>query len=446
MHPYRKPFIPTAFYLVPALWLEDICQPRELDARELLLFHHDPHDNVIVFPEDCPSAYWVRENDAGLPSLMSHPTYRAYRDALLKPDRQNGPLLKAYEEHRECYYLVHWPRFQDRPIYFRPKAYLENRWPVWLGSQWPARAALVGLMVLAAVKTAADAHRTDIHATVGEIRTAATAALPGVDISRHVRGGLRDLQRLGLVTEAGVERRGATYRYSAEAFERSPEVSSRSIAEICALDPIGDEPWIELIAAFLRRNGLLLDDAPRIWRQILAYERHVCTEDDARALLAEVEQRAGHTSTAVKVVLNEYARRAVAKQSRWLRGNEVEIRLGAKTQLSPEMTMPELYGENHHLRATQLLIHYERRSRLSANDAATAVDGLVIDIHQPPSTVSVIDVLRANNTSINRGTRLNCNHLHRALIDYAQPFQLLVQARQPEPRLTLRCQFRVLTT
>ena len=103
MQPYRKLFTPTAFYLVPALWLEDVRQPRELDARELLLFHHDPHGNIIAFPEDRPSAYWVRENDAGLPSLMSHPTYRAYRNALLNPDRQHGALLSACEEHRECY-------------------------------------------------------------------------------------------------------------------------------------------------------------------------------------------------------------------------------------------------------------------------------------------------------------------------------------------------------
>ncbi len=446
MQPYRKPFTPTAFYLVPALWLEDVRQPRELDARELLLFHHDPHGNIIAFPEDRPSAYWVRENDAGLPSLMSHPTYRAYRNALLNPDRQHGALLSACEEHRECYYLKHWPHFQDRPIYFRPKAYLEKRWPIWLGSQWPARVALVGLMVLAAEKPASDAQSTDIHATISEIRDAATAALPGVDVRRHVRNGLRDLQRLGLATEVAAERRGATYHFSSQAFERSPQVSSQSIAQICSLDPVSDEHWVELIAAFLRCNGLLLDDAPRVWRQILAYERHVSTEDDARALLAELEQRAGHTSTAVRMMLNEYAGRVVAKQPRWLLGNEVEIRLGAKTQLSTEMTMPELYGENLHLRATQLLIRYERTGRLSANDAAAAGNGLVIDIRQPPNTVSLTNSLHANNISINMGTRLNCNHLHRALIDYAQPFQLLVQARQPEPRLTLRCQFRVLTT
>lgn len=447
MQVYRKPFTSGAFYLAPALWLEDIRQPRDLDARDLLLSHHVPPGDVIAFPEERPSAYWVRENDDGLPSLLSQPTFRAYRSMLLDPARPGGPLLVPCPEHRECYHLVHWPHFQHKPIYFRPKAYMENRWPVWLGNQWPARVALVGLMALMAKEPKSEADdAVSVEAAAGEIRQAAAAALPGVDVARHVRTGLRALQRLSLVQERDGARRGVTYRHVSTVFARSPQIAGADIAARCALDPATDAHWIALIAAFLRHNNLLLDDAPRLWQKILAYDRHINTAEDAHALVAELAARAGHASTAVTRVLNEYAHRVASEQRLWLLGSAVAVTLASATQLSADLTMPELHGEHTRLQATQLLIRFRLSGRITAEAAAAALEGTQIDILQPPNAVPVTAHLHANRAAISHGARLNCNHLHRAVLDYAQPFRLLVRTPHPERRLTLHCQFRVMTT
>lgn len=440
---YQKPFVSAEFYLVPALWLEDVSQPRDLDARDLLLFHHVPPTDIIAF-QDHPSAFWVRENVEHLPSVMSQPTFRAYRRALLDSARLGGALLALCPEHRECYQLLHWPHFQNKPIYYRPKAYMENRWPVWLGGQWPARVALVGLMVLMVQQPVMEANGVTVEAAVGEIRKAATLALPGVDASRYVRSGLRDLCRLGLVEERDMARRGVTYRLTSAAFTRHPEITHTEIAAKCALDPEADEDWILLIATFLRYNSLLIEDALRVWRKILAYGRWINAPEDARALVAELEKRAGSASTAVTRVLNDFAHRAALEQRRWLAGNQVAVQLTSDLRQSDEMMMPELMGERTRLQATQLLIQYQLSGRISAEEAAAVIEGIAINIWQPPNTVVVTTHLRVNRFTIQTGSRLNCNHLHRGLVDYSQPFRLLVTTRRPDRRVTLRCQSRVM--
>ncbi len=444
---FRKPFVSTAFYPVPALWLEHLRQPLELDARELLLYHHVPPGNDIAFPEERPSAYWVRENDDHLPPLMSHPTFRTYRKALLDDANPEGAFLLPHPEHRECYCFGHWPHFQHKPIFFRPKAYMENRWPIWLGSQWPARTALVGLMALMTQRpTESDDGEISVEAGAGEIRRAAEAALPGVEVSRHVRSGLRDLLRLGLVKEHHSVRRGLTYRFTSAAFAHSPQPSSAAIARQCALDTDRDRHWVELIATFLRYNGLTLEEAPRIWQKILRYDRHLSTEADAQALIAQLHARAGHASTAVNRALKDFAKRSAGDERHWQCSNQVQFSLTTPTLLSAEMALPILEGAQHHLQATQLIIRYQRSQRLSAETAAAAVEGIAIDLYQPPNVIALTASLHANAYTIKTETRLNCNHLHRGQMDYSQPFRLLIRTKRPEAGVTLQCVLRMAVT
>lgn len=65
-------------------------------------------------------------------------------------------------------------------------------------------------------------------------------------------------------------------------------------------------------------------------------------------------------------------------------------------------------------------------------------------ILQPPNAVTVTAHLPANRATISKGSRVSCNDLHRGLVDFAQPFRLLITTRQPDRRVTLRCQFRVM--
>lgn len=429
---YRPPFYPAMFYCVPSAWLEDVMTTGALDARDLLLFMHDGNGSVI-FPLDQPESYWTRDNDEGLPNIVSHVTYRQQIEALIQ-EKRLAPL-----DDNGCYQMLDWDRARLGAVMYRPREYVTQRWPAWLGkNNWGPRAALVGLMALMSRQGRQDEAGTPyVIATTRQIRSEAQMWLPAAPIGGKVGEGLRQLLDLGVIDEVSRSRKNITYRLRADAFERLPRWTSEEVAGVCGLDPHADAHWAELILAFLTHNCRPLSDAPEVWAAIRRHDPEIATADDAKALIVELEQRAGHAATSVGRVLRDFVKRRRAEERRWVRGEEFAMPLGSAVE-SPPLTMPT--DSPHRVQATQLVIQYERGPRLSIEEAIALARGVQIDVVQGDQIIPLTRGLRADRYAIRSGNRVDANHLHERL-DYERPFAVRLTAERWGP-LTLRCHFR----
>jgi hypothetical protein len=466
---YLPPFDHERFYLVPLLWLRDVREALDLDARDLLLsMHLDRNSNLLTFPEGETIAYWVRENGDGLPNLMSHVSFAAQLKRLLAEEPQRPALLQQDRTFREVFQLVDWPAFAHLGVIYKPRSYIRLRWPVWLGASLAARAALLGLLAqLAEARLASDLEPLSVTATKVQVRKQVKRLLPASAVDAQVGVGLRQLCDLRLVELTESSRHNTTYRLAIEAFTRPPRYTSEDVAAALGLDRTQHGHWVALVEAFLRHNFLPLEQSQALWRKIRSYDPDIATETDARTLLRTLEAQAGRASTNPTRILADYVKRK-AKQA-WQYSSSFAIRLhvGEIAQSKPEVTMPALYGAQVHLQATQLVLTVEPPARLALVDAVmvlqTELANAQLDILQGETLIQVTNRLRPTLLDLRTQWIIDCNHLHRQL-DYAQPLQLLL--RYPSPagageaaqsdeavrrrawlaKFVLRGQFRVLVT
>ena len=128
---------------------------------------------------------------------------------------------------RQVYILVGWPHFDATGRLYVPRAYIERRWPAWLGQgQWAPRAALLMLLDRLAVDqtgvSSTPGQPLEVTAYVKELRQHAQVILPAADVAAKVGTGLTMLADLGLITETTRSRFNCGYCLRTDAFERLP--------------------------------------------------------------------------------------------------------------------------------------------------------------------------------------------------------------------------------
>jgi hypothetical protein len=450
--PYQPiPFVPGLFYAIPLQWLADVCETGDLDTRQLLLAMNNGTDNLVTFAPEQGEAYWTRSNPEHLPNVVSHPTYLRYRNALI--DHGLLQVLEPASQSIHVYVLAGWPRFDHRGLLFVPRAHIRHRWPAWLGQgQWAPRAALLALFAkMTAEKTGtalAAGRPLEVTAYVKELRQRAQEILPAAHISAKVGSGLSQLADLGLINEIARSRSNRCYRLSADALDRTPTWPLTEIAARCELDPIRDAPWLTVIQAFLRYNFWPVTRSHEVWAAIRRYASDSVTHDAAQAIGRLLEQRAarpGLSRAAIhpRVVLKDY----VAQQRRpWRHGAEFGLTLVNGAASERKLWLPVSSPAN--LDATQLMVSPTWEGRLRREDVLAMLQDTRWFVRQPraPYVEQLIELplpLRPDRHAFTDGLFLEGNHLHTTL-DYTVPFQVILEAPQAQPKLSLRCQFRVL--
>lgn len=450
--PYQPvPFVPSLFYAIPLQWLADVCETGDLDTRQLLLAMNNGTDNLVTFPPEQNEAYWTRTNPDNQPHVVSHPTYLRYLKGLL--DRGLLQVLERAPGPAHVYVLTGWPRFDNTGRLFVPRGHIQHRWPAWLGpGQWAPRAAVLAFLAkMTAEKTGASGaagQPLEVTAYVKELRQRTQEILPAARVSDKIGSGLTQLADLGLVAEIARSRANRCYRLRADAFDHPPAWPLAEIAARCDLAAIQDAPWLDVIQAFLRCNFWPVTRSSEVWAAIRRYAADAVTHDAAQAigrLLAERTARPGVSRAALhpRAVLKDY----VAQQRRpWRYGFEFSLSLVKGATSERKLWLPVSSPAN--LDATQLMVHPTWEGRLRREDVLAWLQDTRWFVRQPraPYVEQLIELplpLRPDRHAFTDGLFLEGNHLHTAL-DYAVPFSVTLESPQTQPRLTLRCQFRVL--
>jgi hypothetical protein len=450
--PYQPlPFAPALFYAVPHEWLADVRETGDLDTRQLLLAMNNGLDALVVFPPDRNEAYWTRAHSEGLPNVVSHPTYQRYLRALIADGRLQVADEKATTS--QVYVLTGWSSFVGAGCFFVPRAYIEHRWPAWLGqSQWAPRAALLAFLAKMTAEKAgvltAVGQPLEVTAYVKELRQNAQKLLPVASVADKVGSGMTMLADLGLVSEVARSRSNRCYRLRSDAFDRPPAWPLAEIAARCELDLARDEPWVALIQAFLRHNFWPITRSMEVWTAIRHYAPDAVTHDQARAIERLLAQRAarGRVSRAAthpRTVLKDYV--ALLRRP-WCYGPAFRLPLTPGASSEPGMWLPVTSPAN--IDTTQLVVRPSWVGRLRHDDVLALLQGTRWFLRQPAARYveQLIELplpLRPDHRAFMDGVFLEGNHMHTAL-DYAVPFRVVVEPSKPQPQLTLHCQFRVL--
>jgi len=455
---HRYPFVPSRFYFVPRQWLRDVATTGDFDARHLLLAMCDG-GQYVKFPESARENHWTRNSDPRVPNIVSHVTYM---DTLARLQAR-GWLVEARGEadDTEIYRLLGWPDFADEGVVYAPRAYVLRRWPGWLGkNHWGYRAALLGLFACMTEDSAGSPTPTSgplVQMTAGARRIVALAhtILPALPTRVQPGLGLSMLADLGLVEEVKEARtaRSRVFRFSPDALAPEPgRWPPELVARLCGLDVIQDEAWVTLVQAFLAYNCKPPEDAPAIWAIIRRYARHVATPDDARRVLARLTQLAdrpapGRLLTGARRVLGDFVA-AQEAEARWEAGPPFELPLKNGHTTPGACLLPP--NADSRVLDTQLLVTYQRASRLSKVAAAELATGLRLYVRQNAGDDDQLVHLfflrpplsRLDRWAIEAGSVHDASPLHTRL-DYGRPFQVAVECASNSSQLTLRCQFRI---
>lgn len=443
---FIAPFLPASYYLVLKAWLTGVEQPLALDARELVNCAQIEDSDTIAFAGPYELALWVRENDAGKPNLLSHVTFNRYFEQLmLEQDGSREPCLRPVSGQRATYQIQDWPAIAGAGVIYKPRAYLHNLWPVRLGHG--ARAARAALLALFDVMTQDTPERAPGPVTrpitLQQIKARAAALLPRYVDTRQIGSSLRQLEQLGLITELSHSNHNTTYCLNLAAFDRPSQLQPAAVAAACGLDPVHSAVWVELVCAFLAALLKPEEQAAAVWKQIRQHGRDLASEEDARRVIALLQQRRGQRSSGIARVLRDY-RSQQASAATWLNGRSFVLDanpsgFGAATGVS----MPPGTELGDHLQATQLLLSLE-----PAADMATAAEllaGSRLLVWQAPNLIVVTEDLRLRHTLISGECVLDCNSLHGRL-DYARPFVVLLFSREAQSTIRLTGRFRARRT
>ena len=451
---YSAPFYPRDFYALPGLWLKDLLKKSELDARELILFHLEPDANLVLFSPEQPLRAWVRGNREQRPLLMTAPTFNRWRRRLLGMESDFQALMRPCSDetgaldagNRDCYELIDWPDFQNLGVVYRPRNYLANRWPAWLGATWSACAALLGLTALMTERPhVAPDGALQILATRRQVAGAVGRILPQAISRKQVTDGLHILTRLGVVDTVSRTRNNTTYRFSSANLDQPPDFSLERVAKSCQLDLEQNRRWMVLVRVFLLLDCALPEDrALAYWRKLRRYHREVSTDDDIDDLLTLLARRGGHAKSHITTVLRDFVRqRRQDAGRRWVEGERFEQSVNAAATLSPALPMPQPTGHRTHRSATQLVLRCSRGS-LTLDEAEQAARELCLSVRQGEQFVVLRSGLLLNKYELNGKVPilLDCNALH-TRTDPQRPVQLMIESPRAIPQLRLRAYFRV---
>lgn len=435
---YLRPFVADRFYPVPHAWLQDVRHALELDARELVLWAHVPGTAEAAFPDDRPIAFWVR-NEGELPNLMSHPTFGAHLQRMLGVTDDGAPggavLLQQVGARPGWFTLANWPQMCDSGVLYKPRAYIEKRWPVRLNPHdWAGRAALLAFCDMATAQTpSGNSEVAAVEATVNQVRARIKRLLPDFAHGDRVANSLLQLEKLNLVKQVAKARNNRTYALHLGGFDQKPIAPDTEIATQCGLHPDDDAHWIDLIQELLDAQWKPPEACLELWAQLGGYRDAVTTVEDVEALTAFVQQKRKRGVTGLRRIVRDFL---LARQddARWLDGHVFEMATvqGARTE-ADNVTMPALHGADVHLRATQLVLRFSHPPHITKQDVAARLSGAELTILQDmergyKAQFAVCTSLRLSKGDVGARKIIDCNHLH-GLVDYSRPF--VVQMYKP---------------
>jgi len=465
---HRLLFPEDRFYFFPYAWLADVKDAGDLDTRDLLLAH--TYDGEVVFPTEQGERVWHQTDERQrLRSLFTRQTYAGYKKRLLAgvlpaqlrpyplPPRPKGRSERLHRTmHQDMKYeVVDWSAFTTG--FYRPRTYLTQRWPVWLGnSDLGSRAVLCAFMArLTAFVHQTQKLPTQITCSWQAIRkfVATHFADPAALDTEHpvcakLGKGVQELARLGLIEEEA----GPTLQYTLH-LERlaGPPVWSRSaVARACELDEPRDAAWLPLLADLMTICCEPVTRLATVWEALrrLRTSPYIMDALDVNALHRYIrQQRKQGPLLRHEQVLEGFKRWCEAHQRR-LCGAEfvlstTQTALIRETIAGKPILMPvqSVRGVD----ATQLWIQCERHDGLTVAEAQAVLRQTHLVVWQVGETLVVVPLccLPPKPLSIDYGYIVRANALHRQL-DYSRPFEVMVKCDAPDKRLTLRCCFRVL--
>jgi hypothetical protein len=449
---YSPPFVPERFFFIPIQWTQRITGLADLDAIHLLLAMHLEH-HLIAFSPHQAEAYWVRRNDEGLPNLVSHVSFRTCVDTL----RSRGWIEDCIQDDLDtslttslngCYRLVEWPQFGGHGLFYLPRRYIHNRWPVLLKSNgWGVKGALMGLAFLMSEHHSSQPGALpSITASRTQIAKAADRVLGDSTASPKVGNGLRQLKALGLLTEDSTRtgKHNRWYTLRSDCFDKPPEWPLAEVAHRCGLDLDADREWVILIQAFLQANYKPIEESSTIWQLIRSTFPYLDADLDPQSLVADLRRRMGRHSTEVKRVLKDaHELHRLRGRQHWGESEWVEVNLGSSSTLSPELRISIPDSAKGRTQVTVLVIQCLRR-RISVEDTLRVLSALTIEMRQGAAIHPIARQIVADSQDVQTHKTLRANHLH-PLVDYSEPFQLLFTLKDgfADNRLTLRCRIGV---
>jgi hypothetical protein len=464
LRPYLTPFVADHFYLIPLPWLRAVAGAADLDARELLLAQ--VVDGQVIFTEEEGEQHWHGVDGAVRP-FFTRRTYERHRQRLLAdgllrrapaaPRPANVTRAAWQDLRRGIKYLVEeWPA---AAWLYRPRTYLENRWPVWLGnSDVTSRLILLALLAeaerLARTPDARLPEQTSLnwrqlYTVVEEWFGAAAITPPANGLAAALRKGIYELLALGaLREEAGADQR---YVLHLNVFDRNPQWSLAGMAQRCQADPVQDGALLELVRELMTHCCEPVTRLKRVWNAVQAQRQSATLLDESDLLdlqkFIRTQRKGGpprhnHLLQAFLRQRQATGRRLV---SAIFRLSAHEVALAAATVHGAPLYMPAV--DTHGLAATQLWVHCERRDGLTVEQAQVILAASHWLVWQEgtggPPVLIVLAGPPPRPLSIDFGYVLRANDLHGRL-DYARPFEVLLRCRQPDPRLILHCRFRLL--
>lgn len=452
---YRRPFTPDDYFGVPLVLLARVGNALELDALDLLLYMVTPGGDEAAFPDHRSIAWWVRTNTERLPNLMSHVTF----DRILEEWQRTVdgvPLLQRTTACKECFRVILPVRgalhagASDVRVFYKPRVYLDLRWPAWFGrSGWAQREVLLAFFAAMTEQTEGHAAQpVEPEATMRQVRAWSdnnrhiTGRLPGAGSSgTRFSAALLHLARLRLITEVRRSTHGATYRLNLKALAQRPTYSTSAVAAICGLNPDRDANWITLIVAFLEANCHPQEESTAVWRELRPYSQLVAAEEDVSAVLRLLEKRRGRASTTVRRVLRDYHTMRGGIGS-WLTSAAVTLYTTPYgVYVSDESALPQPAPDTM-LDAVQLSIRLVPEGRTARYAVADSLTGATLSVWQDEKAPFVAGPLVLQEADVKEALVFNCSHLLKQL-NWSRPIRLLLHHNATGESVRLDCRFRI---
>jgi hypothetical protein len=400
--------------------------------------------------------------------FFSRRTYEAYRKQLIatgllrKYQPQPGPptvTKTAWQALQRGikYTVADWP--PQRWIY-RPHTYLVNRWPVWLGnSDLISRLILLALLAEFGrlLQEQPAATPSQVVLSWQQLRAFVTQHLgetnPFADSQRltaKVRKGLQELLALQAITE--LEPGSSRYALTLAVFDQPPQWSIPALAQRLAVDVVQERPALELLRTLMMYCWEPVTSLRTVWAALQALRQAAAMLDESDWLDLQKFVRTQRQRTPPlrhSQVLADFLQERQSTGPRLVSAPFVitpqELTLVKTTSDGAPLSMPapSPYG----LAATQLWVRCERSGGLTVQEAQAILAESHWLIWQAreidPPLVIVLPSTPPRALSVDFGYVLPLNQLHRQL-DYGRPFELILRALRPEPRLKLHCRFRLL--
>jgi hypothetical protein len=449
-------------YPIPLAWLASVHTPSALDALEILLLHS--YDGEVIFETDAEER-WPQSDDPErrLRAFFGRPNYSKNKNALiacglLRPfgaeDRLIGKTEKARRELSQGikYRWAEWP-LAARSIH-RPRPYLRERWPVWLGDR-----DLGSRMVLLAMLTPNLAARLCdpvsppeiVKRSREEILAYVESCFAHLDDAAFRRSkvdkGIDELSLLGLLHEEP----DGTFVLRLADLEQRPTWPPSLIAKTCGMQA----PTLSPLATLL---GTLMDACcepvtslrPTANALQKDFQGYLFVAHERRALLkhAHSSRRPGHWPRA-REVIEAHKTRLDVHARRMLSGEFVlpvrTVAAISETTDAELLVMP--VKSVHGVNATQLLVQPVFGDEITVERVREVLADMHLMIWQigrdGQPAIKLLPNAMPSTLDVAFGYVVRANDLHRWL-DYRRPFEVILKSRHVEPHLTLRCVFRVL--